>query len=203
MRVLFCFCWCLFALSSCKSSIDTLPFLGQKTTNSKGDSVNHTIENFSFINQDGDTLKEDFVKNKIYVADFFFTSCPTICPVMKTQLLRVYEKYNANNNFKILSHTIDPGHDSVKVLHKYRQKLGIKGNNWQFVTGEQQQIYDIAQKSYMVSALEDKEAIDEGGFVHSGAFVLVDKNRNIRGIYDGTKSDQVDKLINDIEILLK
>jgi protein SCO1/2 len=90
----------------------------------------------------------------------------------------------------------------VAVLKAYREKLGINTNQWQFVTGEQEKIYEIAQKSYMVSAMEDKEAVDEGGFVHIGAFVLVDKNRNIRGVYDGTKEKEVNRLIKDIELLL-
>jgi protein SCO1/2 len=91
----------------------------------------------------------------------------------------------------------------VAVLKKYKDKLGVKDSQWQFVTGEQEKIYEIAQKSYMVSALEDSTAVDEGGFVHSGAFVLVDQNRRIRGVYDGTKEIEVNKLIKDIELLLK
>ena len=188
---------------ACSESNKTLPYLGQSDINAKGDSVKHAIANFRFINQDGDSISQEFFKDKIYIADFFFTSCPTICPVMKTQMIRVFEKFKEHPNFLILSHTIDPRHDSVAVLKKYKEKLGISSAQWQFVTGEQKEIYDIALKSYMVSALEDKEAVEDGGFVHSGAFVLVDKNKHVRGIYDGTKEKEVDKLIKDIELLLK
>ena len=122
---------------------------------------------------------------------------------MKTQMIRVYEKFQDNPNFGIISHTIDPRHDSISVLKEYKERLGIKGDSWQFVTGEQEKIYEIAQKDYMVSALEDSTAVNEGGFVHSGAFVLIDKQKRIRGVYDGTKEVEVNKLIKDIELLLK
>lgn len=193
----------LAMLWSCGESNRTLPYLGQHTVDAKGDTVYHQIPDFAFVNQNGDTLTQDFFKDKIYIADFFFTTCPTICPVMKTQMLRIHEKFENEPRLGILSHTIDPRHDSVAVLKKYRDKLGIEGDQWQFVTGEQQKIYDIAQNSYMVSALEDSTAVEEGGFVHSGAFVLVDQKRRIRGVYDGTKEIEVNKLIKDIELLLK
>jgi protein SCO1 len=118
-------------------------------------------------------------------------------------MIRVYEKFQDNPNFGIISHTIDPRHDSISVLKEYKDRLGIKGDSWQFVTGEQEKIYEIAQKDYMVSALEDSTAVNEGGFIHSGAFVLVDKQKRIRGVYDGTKEVEVNKLIKDIELLLK
>ena len=206
MRKILGFCvisFIAFVVFSCGDSDRKLPYIGEKEINEKGDSVYHSIPDFEFINQDGDTITQEFFKDKIYITDFFFTSCPTICPVMKTQMLRIYEKFKENPELGILSHTIDPRHDSVSVLKSYKQDLGIDSKQWQFVTGEQEKIYEIAQKSYMVSAMEDKEAVEEGGFVHSGAFVLVDKNRNIRGVYDGTKEKEVNKLIKDIELLLK
>ncbi|MBK9510338.1 MAG: SCO family protein [Cytophagaceae bacterium] len=190
-------------LWSCGDSNRTLPYLGQNTIDSKGDTIYHQIPDFAFVNQDGDTLTQDFFKDKIYIADFFFTTCPTICPVMKTQMLRIHEKFGNEPRLAILSHTIDPRHDTVAVLKKYKEKLGVKSDQWQFVTGEQAKIYEIAQKSYMVSALEDSTAVEEGGFVHSGAFVLVDQNHRIRGVYDGTKEIEVNKLMKDIELLLK
>lgn len=188
-------------LVSCTENNRKLPFLGNKEFNGK-DSIYHQIPNFEFINQDGDSLNQDWFKDKIYVSDFFFTTCPTICPVMKTQLLRVYEKYKGNSGVGILSHTIDPNHDTKEVLKRYKDRLGIKGNTWHFVTGDQNAICEIAQKSYMVSALQDSTAIEEGGFIHSGAFVLVDKKRHVRGIYDGTKEIEVSKLLKDMEVLL-
>jgi protein SCO1 len=203
LPILLFFCFVVSSLLSCGDSNRKLPYIGQHDVNEKGDSVYHSIPDFKFVNQDGDTLTQEAFKGKIYVADFFFTSCPTICPVMKTQMLRIYEKFKDNPALGILSHTIDPRHDSVAVLKAYKEKLGVTTAQWQFVTGEQEKIYEIAQKSYMVSAMEDKEAVDEGGFVHSGAFVLVDKNRNIRGVYDGTKEKEVNRLIKDIELLLQ
>ncbi len=187
---------------ACGESNRKLPYLGNRDFDGK-DTVYHAIPDFSFINQDGDTLSQNDFSNKVYVSDFFFTSCPTICPTMKTQMLRIYEKYKENPEFGILSHTIDPNHDSVEVLKKYRDRLGIKGNTWQFVTGDQKAIYKIAQDSYMVSAMEDSSAVDVGGFVHSGAFVLVDKDKHVRGVYDGTKEIEVSKLLKDIDLLLK
>jgi protein SCO1 len=193
-----------FLLFSCKGgSQRELPFLGPSVVNAVGDSVHHSIPSFGFLNQDGDSVTQATVANKVYVSDFFFTSCPTICPVMKTQMLRVFEKFKGDSSFVILSHTIDPRHDSLQVLRDYRKRLGIEGIQWQFLRAEQDYVHDLAQKSYLVSALEDKTAEDQGGFVHSGAFVLVDKQRHIRGVYDGTKEKEVNRLIKDVELLLR
>lgn len=188
---------------SCSDSQRKLPYLGNKQVTGNGDTVFHTIRDFKFVNQDSDTITNEAFRDKIYISDFFFTSCPTICPVMKTQMLRVYEKFKDNPQVGILSHTIDPRHDSVQVLKAYRDRLGIKGDMWQFVTGEQDDIYEIAQKFYMVSAMKDSAAKEEGGFVHSGAFILTDRKRHVRGMYDGTKEEEVSKLIKDIQLLLR
>jgi protein SCO1/2 len=201
IQIIFVFLIALAAFS-CSDSQRKLPYLGNKQVGENGDTVFHTIRDFKFVNQDNDTITNEAYKDKIYISDFFFTSCPTICPVMKTQMLRVYEKFKDNPQVGILSHTIDPRHDSVQVLKAYRDRLGIKGNMWQFVTGEQDDIYEIAQKFYMVSAMEDSAAKEEGGFVHSGAFILTDKQRHVRGMYDGTKEEEVTKLIKDIQLLL-
>lgn len=192
---------------SCNSSDNKLPILGQreaitKTVDGKTitDSVYHTIPDFRFVSQYGDTVTaKDFV-NKIYVADFFFTSCPTICPKMKVQLKRVYEKYKNNPDVALLSHSIDPDHDTVPVLKEFADNLGITGRQWLFVTGDREKIYDIGQNSYMVTAQQDSSAA--GGVVHSGAFILIDKDKHIRGLYDGTTEAGVDKLMNDMDRLL-
>lgn len=196
----------LMGLTGC-SETDKLPILGEREVISKQvdgktvtDSVYHTIPDFKFVSQDGDTVTAATVKDKIYVADFFFTSCPTICPKMKTQLKRVYERFRTNPNVLLLSHTIDPVHDSVAALKAFAQELGVTGKSWLFVTGDRDKIYDIGQNSYMVTAQEDASA--PGGVVHSGAFILVDKDRHIRGIYDGTTVDGVDKLMADMDKLL-
>ena len=140
-------------------------------------------------------------EGKIYVADFFFTTCPTICPKMKTQLLRIYDKFAEDDRVRILSHTIDPEYDGVRVLKEYAKKLNITSPRWNLVTGKKSDIYRLGEKSYMVTAQED--ANEEGGFVHSGAFILVDQNRHVRGIYDGTKEEDVNHLIEDMTLLLK
>lgn len=196
----------IFSLISCDSKEGRLPILGErdlekKTVDGKEieDTIYNTIPSYSFVNQSGDTISENIVKGKIYVSDFFFTTCPTICPVMKRQMLKVYAQYKNNKDVMILSHTIDPEHDTPQVLNKFAEDLGVSGNQWQFLTGPKEKIYEIG-KNYMVVAREDKTA--EGGFLHSGAFILVDKEKHVRGIYDGTTEDGTKKLISDIQILL-
>ncbi len=182
-----------------KNSDENLPILGRKEIND-GDTVYHTIGDFRFVNQDSAVVTPATFDDKIYIADFFFTSCPTICPVMKTQMLRVYEEFQNNEEVAILSHTIDPDYDTVALLHDYAERLGVESNTWHFVTGDKEEIYDIGQTSYMVTAMEDEQ--EPGGFLHSGAFILVDKEKRIRGIYDGTKEEAVTKLMNDVPRLL-
>jgi protein SCO1/2 len=166
------------------------------------DTVFHTIADFSLLNQMGDTLHRADVLGKVYVADFFFTSCPTICPVMKKEMLRVYEQFKTSPDFRILSHSIDPKHDTVEVLKDYAEKLGVlDASTWHFLTGDQEQLFELGQTSYLTTAMEDQQ--EPGGFLHSGAFLLVDQQGRIRGVYDGTKSDQVDRLLADIPKLLK
>ena len=197
----------LIIVSGCGSTDDKLPILGQReaVTNMVDgkpviDSVYQTIPHFSFVSQYGDTVTDKTLAHKIYVADFFFTNCPTICPKMKVQLKRVYEKFKGNPDVMLLSHTIDPAHDSVAVLKEFAQNLGVTGRQWLFVTGDRDKIYGIAQDSYMVTAQTDESA--PGGVVHSGAFILVDKAKHIRGIYDGTTEAGVDNLMKDMDRLL-
>lgn len=192
----------------------TLPYLGHKHTEEVAvvdpvsadtvyrlDTVYHKIASFSFYDQEGDLITNDDVEGKVYVADFFFTSCPTICPIMKKEMLRVYDEFHDKPDFKILSHTIDPAHDTVALLKDYAQRLGVEdASTWHFLTGEQQKIFEIGQTSYLTTAMEDKD--EPGGLLHSGAFVLIDQEGYIRGIYDGTRTDQVDQLIADIPKLL-
>ncbi|MGB3588238.1 MAG: SCO family protein [Tunicatimonas sp.] len=180
----------------------TLPIYGERYYDAQlQDTVYHQIANFAFVNQDSSKITPATFEDKIYVADFFFTSCPTICPIMKKEMLRVYEEFKDNEQVAILSHTIDPEYDTVGLLHDYAQRLGVDSDTWHFVTGNKDEIFDIGLKSYMVTAMEDEEA--PGGRIHSGAFILVDKQRRIRGTYDGTVTEQVDVLINDIRRLLQ
>jgi protein SCO1/2 len=178
-----------------------LPFLGPKQVNAKGDTVYHQIPSFRFLNQDSVFVSEKDVEGKVYVADFFFTTCPTICPKMKTQMLRIYERYKDRDEVRIISHSIDPDFDTPNVLKDYAARLQVKAPKWNLLTGDKATIYTLGQKSYMVSAQEDPN--EAGGFVHSGAFILVDKNRHVRGIYDGTVEAEVNHLLEDMEILLK
>jgi protein SCO1/2 len=178
-----------------------LPFLGPKSVNAKGDTIYHQIPNFRFLNQDSVWVSEKEVEGKVYVADFFFTTCPTICPKMKTQMLRIYERYKERNDVRIISHSIDPEFDNTSVLKDYANRLHVEAPKWNLLTGDKAAIYKLGQKSYLVSAQED--ANEAGGFVHSGAFILVDKNRHVRGIYDGTVETEVNHLLEDMEILLK
>lgn len=165
-----------------------------------GDTVYHTIQPFRFVDQDSAVITREHVDGKIYVADFFFTSCRTICPVMKTQMLRVYDEFKDDPEVIILSHTIDPEYDTVGLLKDYADRLGVSAG-WHFLTGNKDSIYTIAEKSYFATAMEDSSEPD--GFIHSGAFILVDGNQRIRGMYDGTKENDVDRLIKDIGRLKK
>ena len=178
-----------------------LPFLGPKEIGKQGDTLYHKIPDFKFLNQDSLWISEKNMAGKIYVADFFFTTCPTICPKMKTQLLRIYDKFAEDDRVRILSHTIDPEYDGVRVLKEYAKKLNITSPRWNLLTGKKTDIYRLGEKSYMVTAQEDANEV--GGFVHSGAFILVDQNRHVRGIYDGTKEEDVNHLIEDMTLLLK
>ena len=178
-----------------------LPFLGPKEIGKQGDTLYHKIPDFKFLNQDSLWISEKDMAGKIYVADFFFTTCPTICPKMKTQLLRIYDKFAEDDRVRILSHTIDPEYDGVHVLKEYAKKLNITSPRWNLLTGKKSDIYRLGEKSYMVTAQEDANEV--GGFVHSGAFILVDQNRHVRGIYDGTKEEDVNHLIEDMTLLLK
>lgn len=198
----------LLGCLSCNLNSKPLPILGEAEIVTKvidGKTVEEkiypTIPEFAFRSQYGDTITSKNFKDKIYVADFFFVTCPTICPVMKKNMLKVYEAFKDEPQVGILSHSIDPDHDSVQVLKTYADDLGIKGRTWLFVTGNREKIYDIGEKHYLVTAhADDKEP---GGYIHSGAFVLVDKNKHIRGMYDGTDEKEVQMMIGDMKTLLK
>ncbi len=154
---------------------------------------------FGFVNQDSQLVNNSTFAGKVYVTDFFFTTCPTICPVMKSQMVLIYEAFKDKPGFALLSHTIDVKHDSVPVLKAYASALGVETEKWHFVTGERDEVYGMAEH-YMITAGEEAQA--PGGFIHSGAFILVDGNRKIRGYYDGTDPEAVQKLMADIEFLL-
>ncbi|MEP2024010.1 MAG: SCO family protein [Reichenbachiella sp.] len=185
-----------------------LPIMGRKKIVEKEvegkivmDTLDHMIADFAFYDQDSTLITNATFKNQIYISDFFFTSCPTICPKMKKQMLRVYDKFKNTSQVALLSHTIDPTFDNVQVLNEYAEALGVESSKWHFVTGDEDEIYKLGEKSYMVTAGEDDDA--PGGYIHSGAFLLIDDERRIRGVYDGTMPEQVDILLSDIDLLLK
>nr|MCU0383623.1 SCO family protein [Cyclobacteriaceae bacterium] len=185
---------------ACTQKEKPLPIFGQRTV-VNNDTLYHKIAAFQFLNQDSVLVTNATVNGKIYVTDFFFTSCRTICPIMKTQMLRVYDTLKNDADILILSHTIDPEYDTVGRLRDFAQRLGVSSTRWHFLTGAKDSIYKLAQTSYFATAMEDKTEPD--GFIHSGAFLLLDKQQRIRGKYDGTKEDEVNKLIADIERLKK
>ena len=179
---------------------ERLPVFGEREV-TNGDTIFHKIADFRFVNQDNQVVTPETFKDKIYVADFFFTTCRTICPIMKTQMKRVHDAVENDPEVLILSHTIDPEYDTVELLHGFASKLGVSSSKWHFVTGDKDSIYNIAQKSYFATAMEAESEPD--GFIHSGAFLLIDKDRRIRGKYDGTKEEDVNRLLADIERLKK
>jgi protein SCO1/2 len=185
-------------LGACVNRDKPLPIFGERELVG-ADTVYHTIAPFQFVDQDSASVTNATFEDKIYVADFFFTSCRTICPIMKTQMVRVYEATKEMPDVLLLSHTIDPEYDTVALLHDFAERLGVESKRWHFVTGKKDSIYKIAQTSYFATAMEDKSEPD--GFIHSGAFLLIDKKGRIRGKYDGTKEEEVNRLIVDIKKL--
>ncbi len=189
------------AAISCKNTSapkQLLPIFGEKKL-SNTDTIYHTIADFSFTNQFGENVTNKTVKNKIYVADFFFATCKSICPQMSTNLIDVQKAFLNDDSLLILSHTVNPLHDTVDVLIGYGQTYGAKKNKWHLLTGNKKEIYDLAKTSYLVNALEEDGSPE--GFLHSELFLLIDTKGRIRGFYDGTDKVQVTKLIADIRLL--
>lgn len=189
---------CIVLYSCIEQKEQKLPILGEKDITAT-DTIYHTIGNFSLVDQDSVVITNETLTGKIYVADFFFTSCRTICPIMKTQMKRIYDQVKDDPEVLIVSHTIDPEYDTVARLHDYAERLGVESDKWHFLTGSKDSIYYLAQTSYFVTAMEAEAEPD--GFIHSGAFLLIDKDGRIRGKYDGTDDKQVDQLIADIGTL--
>ena len=159
----------------------------------------HRIADFSLTNQNGKTVTQKDFKGKIYVADFFFTTCPNICIAMTDNLLKVQEKIKNNHNVMLLSHSVTPKIDSVTQLKKYAIEKGVIDKKWNLVTGDKKEIYELARKSYLAV----KEDGDGGPFdmIHTENFILVDPDRRIRGFYDGTDLEEIQRLLEELEIL--
>ena len=188
--------WGYFIITENQVKELSLPVYGQRNY----DSTDHVVSNFSLTNQDGKVITESDFKGKIYVADFFFTTCEGICPLMSDQMERIAEEFNTNTNVLLLSHTVKPEEDSVPVLKKYAEKHNADSSQWHFVTGERSVINKLARSSYLLGGMEDDSSSD---FVHTQFFALIDPQKRIRGFYDGTDSSDVNKLIGDIGILLR
>ena len=159
----------------------------------------HKISNFNLVNQNGNNISQEFYHNKIYVADFFFTTCPSICPIMTNNMLKVQEKIKNDPNILIVSFSVDPKTDSVAQLKRYAKEKGVDDLKWNLLTGDKRQIYDLARKSFFVAEI-DKDS-DSNDIIHTENFVLVDPDKRIRGFYDGTNLDEIKNLISDLSLL--
>lgn len=200
-------------LQACKpdnqpdSRVDTLPYYNEATFTPKwhspGDQVLdtfHRIPPFTLVNQAGDTINEETFADKIYVVDFFFTTCPGICPKMTANMMALQDEFLSETEVLLLSHSVTPRADSVPILEKYAEDKGISIDTWHLATGDQGDIYRLGRKAYFVEedlGLEKSE--DE--FLHTENFVLVDKKRHVRGIYNGLNKTSVRQLIVDIKTL--
>lgn len=196
-----------FVLTSGKHNMLSLPYFGEREPikvmvngKEKIDTLYHSIPDFSFINQSGDTITQKNYEGKIYIADFFFTTCPGICPKMSAQMHYLEERLKDYNDVMFLSHTVDPEKDTVESLAAYSKLVHANTKRWNFVTGSKEAIYKQALYGYLINANED--ILAPGGFLHSELFVLVDKNKHIRGFYDGTSVDQAKKLIDAVKVLI-
>ena len=158
----------------------------------------HKISDFSLTNQNGKVITQKYYDNKIYIADFFFTTCPTICPIMTENMFQIQEK-TIGNDVLLVSYSVTPEIDSTAQLKKYALEKGVNDNKWNLLTGDKKQIYDLARKSYLVA----KNDGDGGKYdmIHTENFVLIDKEKRIRGFYDGTNNEEMDKLLKDVKIL--
>lgn len=181
-----------------KEPLRNLPYFDPKDYSGKKKEGHHSIPPFYFTDQYGKSVTEQTTAGKVYVADFFFTTCQSICPVMSNQLERVYQKFRNRSDFMILSHTVDAETDSVAQLLLYAKEHGVTDTKWLFVTGDQIKINHMARKAYVLT--DDINGGDED-FVHTQNFALIDKEKHIRGYYDGTDTAEVSRLINDLSLL--
>lgn len=190
----------LLLIASCFHHSDNkLPIIGNISVVA-GDTLYHEVPDFRFVDQDSQWVSNETFAGKIYVADFFFTSCPTICPKVAKQMLRLYQRYANDDRLVLLSHSIDVERDTVGRLKQYADGLGVSSKRWHFVTGDQDTIYDIAD-DYFSTATIDSDA--PGGFNHSGRLILVDANRHVRSFCDGTDEVSVDGFMKAIDQLLR
>ena len=182
--------------------IDVTNELVDSTIQRKG--YGHKIQSFEFLNQYGNKFSDKDLANSVYVVEYFFTTCSTICPKMNTQMKVLQKKFKGVKNFKILSFTVQPEIDSVPVLKKYAEEYGAENGQWHFLTGEKKKLYALARKSFFLLKPAEAQNLGDANsdFIHTNNFVLIDKNKRIRGYYDGTSAKEVEKLARDIQKLL-
>jgi len=164
----------------------------------------HRVGSFSFISQEGQTVTDKDVAGKIYVVEYFFTTCKGICPKMNENMTEVFHAFRGNRDVMILSHTVDPKKDTVAALKAYSLRFEADPAQWLFLTGDKKQLYDVARYDYLITASDDTSVVDiQSDFIHTNYFVLVDRDGRLRGRYDGTDIGSVKQLIGDIRVLLK
>ena len=178
----------------------TLPILGPIEVNEKGDTLYHHIPEFSFLNQNGQVVGSKDAEDQIYVASFFFSTCKTICPKVNEQMGKVQYAFKENPAFHIFSFTVDPESDSVPVLAAYAEKMRADNSKWWFLTGDKEKIYDLAREGFLIPAAQGTK---EEGFFHSTDIILIDKQKRIRGVYDGLEANEIDSLIDHTKLLLE
>jgi protein SCO1/2 len=198
LSILFLPCVFYLVLIQGKNHFRRLEIFGPKEAVSAGDTIYHTIPSFSFLNQEGKTITDKDLSGKIFVANFFFATCPTICPKMNYNVKGVTEKYKEDPQVKFLSFTVDPDKDSVQALAAYAKERGADNSQWWFLTGDKEAIYSLARDGFLLPAAGGKTAAD---FFHSQDLMLIDKERRIRGIYDGLDEADVKKLLDEIDVL--
>ncbi|MCC6721505.1 MAG: SCO family protein [Bacteroidia bacterium] len=181
-----------------KISYQKLPVFG--SLEMSGDTTPWVIPNFKFVNQNNDTISEKDFEGKIYIANFFFTSCAEVCPRMNKNLFIIYDKYKKNKQLMFISHTVDPDFDTVAILKEYAKNLKVDDYKWFFVTGSKKQLYDLAIEGYKAVAVSQNSDRD---FIHSDKLVLVDKEKHIRGFYDSQDYKEIMRLEDDLKILFK
>ena len=192
---------------SCQQSDRQLPIYNPANLNPKlvdksiqSVSKNHTVADFSLTNQNGGTITQDDYKDKIYVTDFFFTRCKTICPIMTNNMEKLQSTFLQDDDIKFLSLSVTPEIDSISVLREYATTKGVIDSKWNVTTGNKKHIYNLARKSYFAVVDQGDGGLQD--FIHTTHFILVDKKKQIRGIYDGTNDEEIQRLISDIKILL-
>jgi protein SCO1/2 len=190
-----------FLVTVYENKIEPLPILGPVAQLENGKGSYHQVPEFTFTDQNGESFQSGLLEGKIYVANYFFTSCPTICPQMSANLGTLHQRFRNDKNLEILSFTVDPERDSPERMKQYGEKFESDPDQWHFLTGDKKELYKLARNGFFLSATEG-----DGGqydFIHSENFVLVDGEGHIRGYYEGTKESSVEQISNDITKLRK